>query len=141
MKRERKPESFIKKPEYPGGGAALKAFIQSNLQYPTEALNNKIEGVVRVRIDIDKKGHVVKTQLIDKLGYGCNEEAIRICKLLRFQVQPPKNARITFHKELNIPFRLPKAPSIQYSYTSESKNTEKDDSNEDHKGYTYTIKF
>ena len=39
----RKPESFIKHPIYPGGKKGLDEFVKSNLQYPEEALKNKID--------------------------------------------------------------------------------------------------
>lgn len=45
MSKPRKDEP-LKIPRYRGGESALKAFVESNLKYPQEALDKKIEGPV-----------------------------------------------------------------------------------------------
>tara|TARA_B110000046_G_scaffold171075_1_gene191565 strand:+ start:23723 stop:24148 length:426 start_codon:yes stop_codon:yes gene_type:complete len=138
LKKERKPESFITKPTFEGGNQKLKLFLDTHLKYPQDAFDNKIDGIVRIRIDIDKSGKVVKTQIIKKLGYGCDEEAVRVGKLLVFKVNAPKNTRITYHKDLNIPFILPK-PSFKINYSTESKKDVNNPTSLKPKSYTYTI--
>jgi protein TonB len=123
LKKGRKPESFILKPEFEGGNKALTEFIQHNLKYPQEAVSNKIEGVVRLRIDIDRNGKVLKTHVISGIGFGCDEEAERISKLLKFKTNPPKGGHITYHKDLNIPFKLPKG-GFNYQIKPKKKQEE-----------------
>ena len=89
MKKEKREKDFRKKPIYPGGNSALKQFIKDNLQYPEEALKNKVEGGVIVQFTIDHLGKVTHTKVISGLGYGCDEEAQRVIRLLTFEV--PKN--------------------------------------------------
>ncbi|NND93692.1 MAG: TonB family protein [Flavobacteriales bacterium] len=102
-------EKLIKKPTYPGGRKAMDAFIKANLQYPEKALEKKVQGTVGVVIDIDGNGHVLKGRIKKKLGSGCDEEALRVCKLLKFSTSPKrKSRRITFHRTINIHFRIPK---------------------------------
>ncbi len=134
MKKEVKEKHFVKKPIYPGGKEAMKAFIKKNLKYPQQALEKGIEGVVRIRYTIDKNGNVVKTKVISKLGYGCDEEARRIVKLFKFHV-PKNHIKVTFHKNVNIRFKLKKKQKIKYVY----KTTPASESN--NSGYNYTIKI
>jgi len=109
MSRERKDNSFIKKPVYPGGNTAYRKFIKDNLKYPKEAVAKKIEGTVFLKYTIDHKGKVTEVQVLKGIGHGCNEEAKRIVKLLQFDIpKGPRKLRVTFHKKTQITFRLPK---------------------------------
>jgi len=109
MSKERKDNSFIKKPVYPGGTAAYKKFIKENLKYPKAAKENKIEGVVFVKYTIDHKGKVIETQVMKGIGHGCDKEAKRIVSLLKFEIpKGPRKLRVTFHQKTQITFRLPK---------------------------------
>lgn len=116
MKKEKKDKHFIHKPTYPGGPAAFKEFIKKQLKYPQQALDNNVEGTVSVRLDIDHKGAVADVKVIAGPGYGCNEEAVRICKLLKFEVPKHRNVKVLFHKKLNIHFKLPKQKQVKISY-------------------------
>ena len=135
MKKETKDKHFVKKPQYPGGLAALRAFIKKEMKYPRQALENKVEGVVRVRYTINKNGKVVKTKVLVHLGHGCDEEAERIVRLFKFHV-PKNHIKVHFHKNINIRFKLPKTASIQYVY--QTKNKEKETPTSD---YNYTITY
>ena len=107
LKKETKEDSFIKKPFYKGGHVAMNAFIYSNLKYPAEALALKLEGVVIIKYDIDHKGDVIDAKVIKSLGKGCDEEALRVVKLLKFEVpKTPRKLKLTFHKDLQIHFRM-----------------------------------
>ncbi len=109
MSKERKDNSFIKKPVYPGGNAAYRKFIKDNLKYPKEALEKKIEGIVFIKYTIDHKGKVIESQVLKGIGHGCNEEAQRIVSLLKFDIpKGPRKLRVTFHKKTQISFKIPK---------------------------------
>ncbi|MDX1684033.1 MAG: energy transducer TonB [Saprospiraceae bacterium] len=139
MKREKKDKNFIHKPIYPGGNEAFKSFVKAELKYPEEAVKNKIEGTVRVRYEIDYEGKVIKTRVISGIGYGCDEEAERIIRKLKFQVPKHRGVKVLFHKTTNIHFRLPKKKemSLKYSYSSSEPN----EKNRTENGYTYTVEF
>ena len=129
MKKEKKPEQFIRQPGYPGGIEAMREFIRRNLRYPEIALKNKTEGTVSVNYEVDHEGNVIDTKIKNSLGDGCDEEALRIVKLLKFGVPKHKGLRVTFHKTINIHFRLPTAKKtaasqVVYNYV-EKKKTEK----------------
>lgn len=107
--KERRDDSFIKKPIYPGGSAALRKFIKENLKYPKEALKNKIEGTIFIKYTVDHKGKVIETKVVKGIGHGCDAEAERIMKLLQFEIpKNPRKLRVTFHQKTQITFKLPK---------------------------------
>lgn len=109
MKKEKKSHHFIVKPYYPGGNKELSKFIYGTMVYPKEAISNNISGVVIIKIDIDHKGKVFGSKIIQSLGYGCDQEATRIVKLIQFKLdQVVRKGRTIFHRTLNIHFRLPK---------------------------------
>jgi protein TonB len=113
MKKEKREDSFIKQPYYEGGDKAMAEFIASNLKYPTKSVESKIEGSVYLRYDIDIKGKVIEAKVISGLDRYCNEEAIRVVKLLQFKVpKNPRNLRITFHKNIRIHFKIHEAAQV-----------------------------
>ncbi len=128
--------NFINTPTYFGGASAMKAFLSKNLRYPKEALENKIEGTVSLKYDIDYKGKVVNTYILAGIGYGCDQEASRIVKLLKFDVKRAKKIKVVYHKSIKIHFKLPKEKqiSINYNYTSSAQDDKSS-------GYGYSIKF
>ncbi len=151
MSKERKSKDFLHKPEYPGGTAALKQFIADHIQYPAEAIKAGIDGSVRLRYDINHKGVVIGAKIISGLGYGCDEEAIRLVKLLKFQIAKNRGIRATFHKRITIHFRKmeqkektappPTTTTIQYNYTKSKPSSEKEKKPKPSSGYNYNINF
>lgn len=128
MKKERKDKNFIKKPVYPGGPAAMRAFIKQNLKYPPEAVEKGIEGTVSLKYTIDHKGNVSDAHVISGLGYGCDEEAKRLVRLFKFEVPKTRGVKVQFHKDMHVHFRLPKKKAVppqqfvpQYTYTPAKK--------------------
>lgn len=110
MKKERKDKDFIKAPYLEGGRQALEAFVKKELRYPKEALAARVEGTVSVRYTVDYKGHVIDATLISGIGHGCDEEALRIVRLLQFKVPDDGKIKSKFSRKLHIHFRLPGSP-------------------------------
>lgn len=127
MKKSRKPEQFIRNPGYPGGREALTAFIKANIRYPESAIPHQTAGTVVVDFDYDESGKIVKAAVRKGIGHGCDEEALRVVKLLRFNSSKHRGIRVTFHSYVNIPFAPPpqpnkaeapeKAPTTSMTYT------------------------
>ncbi len=151
MPKEKKDKNFIKKPIYEGGPRAMKAFIRDNLRYPEAALREKAEGTVVLKYSIDHRGNVADARVISGLGYGCDEEAVRLARMLKFTVPRVRGVKVLFHRDIKIHFRIPKKkgrpapaepPSIRYSYTEEKKapSTVQPPKKESD-GYSYTISF
>lgn len=149
MEREKKPKHFIQQPEYPGGPKELTKFIYSNLRYPPAALEARAEGTVIVEYDIDYKGNVVDTRVLQGLGHGCSEEAERVVRLLKFAVGRNRGVRVLFHKKAHIRFKLPvpakkttpqTAPQqVNYVYTTIPPVTPAEEPKPAVNTYSYTI--
>lgn len=112
MAKDNKPKKFIQIPQYPGGKEALKDFIVKNLRYPKKAAENDVEGIVVLVIDIDQNGKVIRTRSKKKLGFGCDEEAKRVAKLLEFRSVKNRKMRVTAHRTINFGFKKPKKKVI-----------------------------
>jgi len=85
--KEVKPKPVIKyyaavdyMPEPRGGYGA----IQSRLVIPELAKQNNISGKVLVKTYIDEMGKVVRTEIIQGIGFGCDEAAMRAIRNTRF---------------------------------------------------------
>lgn len=66
---------------FPGGTQAWARFLNKNLRYPDEAMNNGVEGTVMVQFIVDKEGHISDAVAISgPESGGLREEAIRVIK-------------------------------------------------------------
>lgn len=68
-------------PSYPGGIAEFYKFLGANVKYPKEAVDNNIQGNVFVSFVVEKDGSITDVKIDRKLGYGTDEEAVRVLKL------------------------------------------------------------
>lgn len=147
MKKIRGENSFIKKPVYKGGRSAMNAFIKTNMKYPPEAIKQKIEGKVQLKYEIDYKGNVPMAKVVSSLGYGCDEEAERLVKLLKFEMpKNPRKVRIKFNKSIRINFKIPNLtpkPKVKVKSGQNTKViyrvTKSKESTNTGTSYTYTI--
>lgn len=144
-KDQYKSPPFIKLPEYPGGKEALEKFFMENLKYPDEALKNKIEGLVHIAFDVDHNGKVSNPKIIHGLGYGCDEEAIRLVSLLKFTATYNRGMRLKKTMKFRIPFKIKnKGIKIQYELSNQDNQDQENQDTEDKDqgtGYGYTIRF
>lgn len=67
-------------PEFPGGMTAWAKFLQKNLRYPYMAQESGIQGKVYVSFVVEPDGSISNVALVKGIGYGCDEEAIRVIK-------------------------------------------------------------
>lgn len=64
-------------PMYPGGQNALDNYVYKNLEYPQDAIDNNIEGIVTVNFAVDEAGKVSNARVVGKpLGYGLEDAVI-----------------------------------------------------------------
>jgi TonB family protein len=64
--------------EFPGGIAAWGRYLSATLKYPAAAQRAKMGGRVFVSFVVNTDGSVEDVQLLRGMGYGCDEEAIRV---------------------------------------------------------------
>jgi TonB family protein len=63
-----------------GGMQGWSNYLSENLRYPTDARRKGIEGKVMVAFVVNKDGTVSDIEILQGIGGGCDEEAIRIVK-------------------------------------------------------------
>jgi len=94
---------------YPGGYPAMFEFIKKNLLYPQEAYFKKVEGTVFIKTLISESGKLEEISIYSGVGFGCNEEALRIVKKMPIW-EPAQHDGVAVKRKLIIPiaFELPK---------------------------------
>ncbi|PSL34040.1 energy transducer TonB [Dyadobacter jiangsuensis] len=65
-------------PQFPGGTKALYKFIEANLRIPSMAREIGISGKVFTTFTIEITGEITNVTVLRGLGFGCDEEAIRL---------------------------------------------------------------
>ncbi|MDR1198118.1 MAG: energy transducer TonB [Prevotellaceae bacterium] len=101
---EKKQKHFLIYPAYPGGNKAISEFISKNLRYPEQAVQNDISGSVHLQYVVTDDGIVESVKLQKGLGYGCDEEAVRVVKLLKFGKVKNRGVRLKTTKKIRINF-------------------------------------
>lgn len=92
--------------EFIGGETAMKKFISDNLVYPVSAKNSGICGTVYLLFTIDAKGNVSNIKVLKGIGSGCDEEAIRIVKLMNGKWTPSKLNGKSVSSTYNLPIKF-----------------------------------
>lgn len=69
-------------PEFEGGLSALYKFISQNLHYPPEAVEEGRGGTVYVNFVVDESGKIEQVSLLNKKGFGLDQEALRAVSML-----------------------------------------------------------
>lgn len=69
-------------PSFPGGETARNKFLAENVVYPQLATESGIEGTVYVSFIVDTKGNITEVKVLRGIGGGCDEEALRVIKLM-----------------------------------------------------------
>lgn len=73
-------DGLEKMPEFSGGYPALRSYLGNNLSYPSKAIQADIQGKVIVSFTVCEDGSLCDEKIIQGLGGGCEEEALRVIK-------------------------------------------------------------
>ena len=94
--------------EFPGGAAAWLRYLNKNLRYPDDAVNNEIQGTVVVQFIVDKEGNVSDVQAISGPDNGgLRDEAVRVIKKSGKWTPAVQNGRtVKSYKKQPIVFKL-----------------------------------
>ncbi|MCW5898701.1 MAG: energy transducer TonB [Flavobacteriales bacterium] len=65
-------------PEFPGGAKAIQRYLAKNTRVPPAFRDAQMVGAVRVAFVVGEKGEILETRVKRGLGYGCDEEALRV---------------------------------------------------------------
>jgi len=93
-------------PEFPGGQDSLTIFLKENIHYPETARETKIEGVVYVSFIIETDGSVSNVKIARSIGYGCDEEAVRVVQAMPVW-KPGTQSGKPVRMQYNLPVRFP----------------------------------
>jgi protein TonB len=129
---------FLKVPQILGGKETLNKYIESNLIYPEEAINKRVEGIVHLIAEINDNGEVTQIEIVKGLEGGCNEEATRLIRSVKFGAVKNKSVRLKTKKRFKVQFKLPVENTISYHFV---ENKEKSPKTETLKNYSYSIQI
>ena len=89
-------------PSFPGGMQEMMKFISENRKYPAEAKAKDIHGKVIVAFVVERDGSLSDVKIRRGIGYGCDEEAIRLIKSMPKWTPGKQNG-----KAVRVSFMLP----------------------------------
>lgn len=79
------PTNVVKKPTFDRSLGQQTAYFENfetyttaHLTYPEIAQEHNIEGTVSILIEISPEGIITKSKIVDSLGFGCDEAALKL---------------------------------------------------------------
>ena len=72
------------------------------MKYPETARNQEIQGRVYVAFVVEKNGSIGKVEILRGIGGGCDEEAMRVIKML-----PKWKPGMQMGKAVRVRYKLP----------------------------------
>ncbi len=103
--------SIVSPPLFNGGMEKLSAFLEKSIIYPIEALDNDIQGIIIVNFNVEKNGSLSNIKTDKKIGFGIDEEAIRVIKLTKSwtpAMQNGKAVKVAYSIPIKFSFEQPK---------------------------------
>jgi periplasmic protein TonB len=84
VKPEAEKELLVaqQQPEFVGGQWAFSDFLRKNLKYPPEAAQVGVQGKVYLEFSVGPEGRIENARVIKGIGFGCDEEALRVVNLM-----------------------------------------------------------
>ena len=105
--------SVLERPSFLGGYKKLNEYIADSIQYPIEAIQNKVEGKVKVRFKIDRLGHISNAKVVKGLSPELDKEAIRLVNTMPSWTPAKRNGKlVSVYYTLPITFSLNKNKRI-----------------------------
>src|SRR5690606_40561391 len=99
--------SDLQMPAFPGGMDKLNGWLQNNLRYPDQAREAGQEGKVFVKFVVSEDGSISDVQIQRGFGYGSEEEAKRVVRMMPKWTPGKQNGRaVKVYFNLPITFRL-----------------------------------
>ncbi len=101
----------------------LLAFVQSNINYPEAAKNNKVEGRVYVQFIVRKDGSVTDGKVVRDIGSGCGDEALRmINKMPKWIPGKQRGQLVDVLFTLPVKYRLPSGEAVNIELSQNYPN-------------------
>ncbi|MFD1142307.1 energy transducer TonB [Larkinella insperata] len=92
-------------PEFPGGMSALGQFLGKNIRYPPAASRANVSGRVFVSFVVNTDGSIQDVTVLKGLGFGTDEEAMRVVKAMP-KWRPGKQSGRPVRVKYNLPINF-----------------------------------
>ena len=96
-------------PEFEGGMNALLRFVGRNIVYPPLAREADVQGTVYMSFVVDESGQVVDVKVERGIGFGCDEESVRVVSKIPKFKKPGRNDGQPVKVRFNIPIKFVQA--------------------------------
>jgi protein TonB len=94
-------------PVFNNGEGELMVYLQNNISYPDRAKSAQVTGRVVVAFDVDVNGNVANIEVEQGIGFGCDEEAVRVVESMpRWKPAIQNGAHKAVRMRLPIAFQL-----------------------------------
>ena len=93
-------------PEPVGGYAGFYESLRKLMKYPQIAQQRDIEGKVFVEFIVNEQGEISNLKLLKGIGGGCDEEAVRVLKLIKWKPGKQRGKPVKVRMVLPINFKL-----------------------------------
>ncbi|MDZ7934525.1 MAG: energy transducer TonB [Emticicia sp.] len=94
IKEDNTPFTTVEvQPSFMGGNSEMYKFLGKNLKYPTAAQRANIQGKVFLSFIVEKDGSITDIETMKGIGFGCDEEAMRVVKLMPKWIAGKQNGR------------------------------------------------
>ncbi|MEM9022927.1 MAG: energy transducer TonB [Bacteroidota bacterium] len=100
-----------------GGDNLLFEYHQNNLQLPEVAKEKNVRGIVLVAVTISETGEITDPKVIRGIGYGCDEEALRLVAGMPWW-EPALLYGIPVDHQLLLRFSFPIGEEYEVHYSS-----------------------
>ena len=91
--------------KFQDGYNSIIKFVQENIKFPAEAKENNVHGRLMVSVVVEKDGSLSNITVKKGLGYGLDEEIVRIIKMMpKWQPAQHKGKTVRQSQTIVIPF-------------------------------------
>jgi TonB family protein len=111
-------------PSFPGGIKQFYSFIGRSIKYPKEAVKNNVQGKVFLAFIVEKDGRLSQIKVERPLGFGTDEEAIRVLKS-----SPRWKPGLKDKKPIRVLYRMPISFALSNSKGAKLDNVPKVNAN------------
>lgn len=89
-------------PEFPGGQSEMYKYLSKNMRYPSQASRANVSGKVFLTFVVNTDGSIQDVSVLKGLGFGCDEEAMRVVKAMP-KWKPGKQSGRSVRVKFNLP--------------------------------------
>ncbi len=92
-------------PEFPGGTSEMYKYLGKSIKYPSAASRANVSGRVFMSFVVNVDGSIQDVTVLKGLGFGCDEEAMRVVKAMP-KWKPGKQSGRAVRVKYNLPINF-----------------------------------